>query len=64
MKENIYFIYATEKTTNNTPISPYTTYAYHPISQLKSWWYTINLSHSILSYLSFSDNGIGWYGRL
>jgi hypothetical protein len=39
-----YYIYATEKTTNNTPIAPYITYTYHPIPQFKSWWYTINLS--------------------
>jgi hypothetical protein len=37
MKENIYIICATKKTTNNTPIQPHTTYVYHPIPQLKSW---------------------------
>jgi hypothetical protein len=58
MKDNIYYIYATEK----LPIIPYTTYAYHPIPQFKSWWYTINLSRQIILYWSFSNSGIGWYG--
>jgi hypothetical protein len=35
-EEIIYFIYATEiKTSNNTPIPPYTTYVYYPIPQVQ-----------------------------
>jgi hypothetical protein len=41
------------------PIIPYTTYVYH---MCKSWWYTINLSRQILSYWSFFNSDIGWYG--
>jgi hypothetical protein len=32
MKDNMYFIYATEKTTNNTPISPMHITPYHSLS--------------------------------
>jgi hypothetical protein len=51
-----------DKTSNNTripSIPPMHTTLYH---MCKLCWYTINLSRWILSYWSFSNSGMGWYG--
>jgi hypothetical protein len=48
-----------DKTFNNTHVPPMYTTLYHAC---KLWWYTINLNRQILSYWSFSNNGIKLYG--
>jgi hypothetical protein len=43
----------------NTPIPPMYITLYH---RCKLWWYTVNHSRQILSYWSFFNRGIWWYG--
>jgi hypothetical protein len=61
-RNHIFLLCHRDKTYNNTPIPPIPpmhTTIYH---MCKLWWYTINLSRRILSYWSFFNSGIGWYG--
>jgi hypothetical protein len=59
-RNHIFRLCHRDKTCNNTPILPippmHTTISH----RCKLWWYTINLSHRILSYWSFLNSGIGW----
>jgi hypothetical protein len=61
-EEIIYFVYTTEIKLSIIPLyhlcSMYTT-VYH---MCKLLWNTINSSRHILSYWSFFNSGIGWYG--
>jgi hypothetical protein len=58
-RNHIFRLCHKDKTSNNTPIPPMYTTLHH---MCKLWWYTINLIRRILSYWSFSNSDIGWYG--
>jgi hypothetical protein len=61
-RNHIFRLCHRDKTSNNTLYHIYhlciPPYIYH---MCKLWWYTIYLSHQILSYWSISNLGIRWY---